>query len=41
MRTVKYEHIYLREDRTPRAVRQGLGKYFDFYNNRRPHQALD
>jgi len=39
-RTVKYEHVYLREDRTPRAVRQGIGEYFDFYNNRRPHQAL-
>lgn len=39
-RTVKYEHVYLREDSTPRAVRQGLEEYFDFYNYRRPHQAL-
>jgi putative transposase len=40
-RSVKYEHVYLREDSTPRAVRQGLEEYFDFYNNRRPHQALE
>jgi putative transposase len=40
-RTVKYEHVYLREDSTPRAVRQGLEEYFDFYNTRRPHQALE
>ncbi len=39
-RTVKYEHVYLRDDTTPRAVRQGLAEYFDFYNHRRPHQAL-
>jgi putative transposase len=40
-RRVKDEHVYLREDSTPRAVRQGLAEYFDFYNSRRPHQALE
>ncbi len=40
-RSVKYEHVYLRDDSTPRAVRQGLEEYFDFYNYRRPHQALE
>ncbi len=39
-RTVKYEHVYLHEHATPRAVRQGLSDYFAFYNYRRPHQAL-
>ncbi len=39
-RTVKYEHVYLHEHDTPRAVRQGLSDYFAFYNYQRPHQAL-
>ncbi len=30
-RTVKYEHVYLREDSMPRAVRQGRAVYFDVY----------
>jgi len=40
-RTVKYEHVYLQDADTPRAVRRGLRDYFTFYNYRRPHQALD
>ena len=39
-RTVKYEHVYLQDAGTPRAVRTGLHDYFAFYNYRRPHQAL-
>ncbi|MCC6458310.1 MAG: transposase, partial [Caldilineaceae bacterium] len=26
---------------TPRQAHQGLARYFDLYNQRRPHQALD
>jgi putative transposase len=39
-RTVKYEEIYLYEYTTMREARSGLRAYFDFYNNRRLHQAL-
>lgn len=39
-RTVKYEEVYLTEYATPRDARQGLGRYFLFYNSERPHQAL-
>lgn len=39
-RTVKYEEVYLNEYRQVRDVIDGLGAYFDFYNNRRPHQSL-
>jgi len=39
-RTVKYEEVYLKGyDDVPEAVTQ-LGRYFDFYNNERHHQAL-
>jgi putative transposase len=40
-RSVKYEEVYLNEYLTPREARQGLSRYFDFYNHQRPHQALD
>jgi len=39
-RTVKYEEVYLNEYRDGRQATEGLGRYFDFYNNRRPHQSL-
>ena len=39
-RTVKYEDIYLRDYESPKEVRQGLTRYFEFYNNERPHQSL-
>jgi len=39
-RTVKYEEVYLNEYRQVRDVIDGLGDYFDFYNNRRLHQSL-
>ena len=39
-RSVKYEEVYLREyDGVKEAVR-GLGTYFRFYNQERPHQSL-
>jgi putative transposase len=40
-RTVKYEDVYLRSYADISAAREGLGNYFDFYNHRRRHQALD
>ena len=40
-RTVKYEEVYLHDYGSPREARQGLSRYFEFYNHRRLHQALD
>jgi putative transposase len=40
-RTVKYEDIYSKHYETPRAVEQGLGEYFPFYNDERFHQSLN
>lgn len=40
-RTVKVEEVYLRDYQTVAEARYGLGRYFEFYNNRRFHQALD
>ena len=39
-RTVKYEDIYIRDYVAPKDTRAGLGRYFEFYNLERPHQAL-
>lgn len=39
-RTVKYEEIYLRDYLDGSQARQGLARYFSFYNTQRPHQAL-
>ncbi len=39
-RTVKYEEVYLHAYATVSAVRAGLTRYFQFYNQRRPHTAL-
>ena len=39
-RTVKYEEVYLQSYGTPREARQSLARYFAFYNQERPHQAL-
>ena len=40
-RSVKYEDVYLRAYETPTELRAGLSRYFDFYNTRRRHSALD
>ena len=40
-RSVKYEDVYLRAYETPAELRKGLARYFDFYNARRRHSALD
>lgn len=40
-KSIKYEEVYLKAyDSVPQA-KAGLGAYIDFYNTRRPHQALD
>lgn len=40
-RSVKYEEVYLNDDRTVRETEEGLDRYFEFYNHERFHQALD
>lgn len=40
-RTIKYEEVYLHEYSTPKEARQSLSQYINFYNQERPHQALD
>jgi putative transposase len=40
-RSVKYEEIYLRSYSTVRELEASLSRYFQFYNNERPHQSLD
>jgi putative transposase len=40
-RTVKYEDLYIRRYESVTELRSGLGRYFAFYNDRRPHQSLD
>jgi len=39
-RTVKVEEVYLRDYQTIAEARYYLGRYFDFYNKERLHQAL-
>ena len=40
-RSVKYEEVYLNDYASPREARNGLARYFNYYNSERPHQALD
>jgi putative transposase len=40
-RTVKYEEVYLHAYETISEARNALKRYFSFYNQRRPHSALD
>ena len=39
-RSVKYEEVYLKDYQVCREAREGLEKYFIFYNTRRYHQSL-
>jgi len=39
-RSVKYEEVYLHDYQTVAEAREGLGRYFEFYNTERLHQAL-
>jgi len=38
---VKYEEVYLRASDSISAAHQGVGRYLTFYNQTRPHRALD
>jgi putative transposase len=40
-RSVKYEEVYLKQYQSMPEARAGLAAYFRFYNEQRPHQALD
>ena len=40
-KSIKYEEVYLHAYETVGAAHQGLERYLMFYNQTRPHQALD
>ena len=40
-RSVKYEEVYLHAYESVSAAREGIGRYLDLYNRRRPHSSLD
>jgi putative transposase len=40
-KSVKYEEVYLKAYGSIAEARKELGKYFEFYNQRRRHQGLD
>lgn len=40
-RSLKYEEVYLHAYETVGAAREGVARYMNFYNQRRPHRALD
>ena len=40
-KSVKYEEVYLHAYDSVAEARRGLERYFTFYNQRRPHTALD
>ena len=40
-RSLKYEDIYLSDDQTMGEWKEGLKRYFMFYNGERFHQSLE
>ena len=40
-RTIKYDHIYLNPAESGNVLRDGLEVFIDYYNEDRPHSALD
>ena len=39
-RSLKYEHVYLRAYESVGEARDKIGRYFEFFNARRPHSSL-
>jgi putative transposase len=39
-KSVKYEEVYLRAYESVSEARTDIGRYFKFYNSRRPHSSL-
>src|ERR1700685_281491 len=39
-RSIKYEEVHLKAYADAREARTGIGRWIDFYNHRRPHQAM-
>lgn len=39
-RTLKYENIFLKSYKNTHEAKPGISEYFQFYNTKRPHQAL-
>jgi len=39
-RSIKYEEVYLHAYGSVREAKDGIGRYIDFYNHRRPHSSL-
>jgi len=40
-KSMKYEEVYLHAYETVSAAQRGLARYLTFYNQARPHRALD
>ena len=40
-RSVKYEEVYLKDYKSVKEAIDGINRYFNFYNNERPHESLD
>jgi putative transposase len=40
-RSLKYEEVYLHAYETVRNAQEGMTRYLTFYNQIRPHRALD
>ena len=39
-RSVKYEEVYLKDYQNVSQAKEGLRRYFEFYNTQRLHQSL-
>ena len=39
-RSIKYEEVHLKAYADGREARDGIGRWMDFYNYRRPHQSM-